>query len=86
MKALNVPHMRHGALMMAEAYALGTTIDNVDGINTVFRCVITALGDVDGSLNDDDDDGNNKDRSTNTAVKDTRACAIRIIPHLINSL
>lgn len=77
--------------MMAEAYALGTTIDNIEGIDTVFRCVITALGDADNNNinNNDVDDlhGDSSSKATTTIkMKDTRTCAVRIIPNLINSL
>ncbi|CAJ1988027.1 protein of unknown function - conserved [Leishmania donovani] len=44
-KAMNVPGRRHGALMAATAYGLGTDLDNVDGITSVFRALIDALGD-----------------------------------------
>ncbi|KPA78563.1 hypothetical protein ABB37_06163 [Leptomonas pyrrhocoris] len=44
-KAMNVPSRRHGALMMATAYGLGTDLDNVEGIAAVFRAFIDALGD-----------------------------------------
>ncbi|KAG5481052.1 hypothetical protein LSCM1_06728 [Leishmania martiniquensis] len=44
-KAMNIPARRHGALMAASAYGLGTDLDNVDGINAVFRALVDALGD-----------------------------------------
>ncbi|KAL7701052.1 hypothetical protein N2W54_003054 [Lotmaria passim] len=44
-EAMNVPARRHGALMMATAYGLGTDLDNVEGITAVFRALIDALGD-----------------------------------------
>ncbi|KPI89976.1 hypothetical protein ABL78_0944 [Leptomonas seymouri] len=44
-KAMSVPTRRHGALMMAAAYGLGTDLDNVEGIATVLRALIDALGD-----------------------------------------
>jgi hypothetical protein len=44
-KAMNVPSRRHGALMMAAAYGVGTDLDNVEGIAAVFRALIDALGD-----------------------------------------
>ncbi|KAG5481373.1 hypothetical protein LSCM4_07084 [Leishmania orientalis] len=44
-KAMNVPARRHGALIAATAYGLGTDLDNVDGIASVFRALVDALGD-----------------------------------------
>ncbi|CAJ1021422.1 hypothetical protein, conserved [Leishmania lindenbergi] len=44
-KAMNVPARRHGALMAATAYGLGADLDNVDGITSVFRALVDALGD-----------------------------------------
>ncbi|CCW69155.1 unnamed protein product [Phytomonas sp. Hart1] len=44
-KALRVPQRRHAALLAAEAFGLGTNIDNIDGISAVLLAVLNACGD-----------------------------------------
>ncbi|CCW61256.1 unnamed protein product [Phytomonas sp. EM1] len=52
-KALRVPQRRHGALLAAEAFGLGTHIDNTDGISAVLLAVIDACGDEDEEIRHD---------------------------------
>ncbi|KAG5507619.1 hypothetical protein JKF63_06568 [Porcisia hertigi] len=44
-KVMNIPARRHGALMAATAFGLGTDLDNVDGITSALRALVIALGD-----------------------------------------
>lgn len=52
-KALNVPHTRHGALLAAEAFGLGTDVDNVEGVSAALRAIIVVLGDEEDDIRAD---------------------------------
>ncbi|KAH9589385.1 hypothetical protein LSM04_007840 [Trypanosoma melophagium] len=49
-KALCVPATQYGALLAAEAYGLGVSLDYVEGISAVFRAAIESLGSDDEEL------------------------------------